>query len=542
MGVQPGALEAGLVPANKTTDTTKPVSTINAPSGTPTVGQAVTITGAASDVGGVVAAVEVSTDNGTSWHRANGDETWSYTFVPATGGSYAIRSRAVDDSVNLETPGAGRTLTVAGPAYAGVFTPTAKPVIDIARDPSSVELGVKIQPSVSGTIGGVRFYKGPGNTGTHTGTLWSSTGTQLATATFANESATGWQTVTFASPVSVTAGATYVASYHTSGGAYSADANFFTTSVTNGSITAPSSAAAGGNGVFRYGAATVFPNQTFQNQNYWVDVLFSPGTVGPNQPPVAVNDSGFTTPRGTPTTIPTSALLANDTDPNGDSLTVSSVANATNGSAVLNANSTITFTPTASYTGPASFSYTVSDGHSGTASANVSLTVTPPGTAVSLFSPTSAPAAAANDASQVELGMKFQASTAGTISGLRYYREPGDAGTHTGTLWSSTGTQLATATFTGETASGWQTVNFANPVSITSGTTYVASYHSNGFYGANSNYFGAAVTNGPLTAPSSASSGGNGVYQLWHPRLPEPVVPGFELLGGCLVQPGGGNA
>ena len=211
MGVQPGTLEAGLVPANKTTDTTKPVSTINAPSGTPTVGQAVTITGAASDVGGVVAAVEVSTDSGTSWHRANGDETWSYTFVPATGGSYTIRSRAVDDSVNLSDDTRGRTLTVAGPAYAGVFTPTAKPVIDIARDPSSVELGVEIQPSVSGTIGGVRFYKGPGNTGTHTGTLWSSTGTQLATATFANESATGWQTVTFASPISVTAGATYVA-------------------------------------------------------------------------------------------------------------------------------------------------------------------------------------------------------------------------------------------------------------------------------------------------------------------------------------------
>ena len=241
--------------------------------------------------------------------------------------------------------------------------------------------------------------------------------------------------------------------------------------------------------------------------------MFNPAAATPNQPPVAVNDSGFATARNTAATIQTSALLANDTDPNGDALTVASVGNPTNGTVALNSNKTVTFTPAANYTGAAGFSYTASDGRGGVSSATVSLTVTAPSTAVSLFSQTATPAVtSANDPAAVELGMKFTASSGGTISGIRYYKGPQDAGTHTGTLWSSTGTQLARATFTSETASGWQTVNFASPVAITAGTTYVASYHSNGFYAADSNYFASAISNGPLTAPASDASGGNGVY------------------------------
>ena len=49
-------------------------------------------------------------------------------------------------------------------------------------------------------------------------------------------------------------------------------------------------------------------------------------------------------------------------------------------------------------------------------------------------------------------------------------------------------------------------------IAITAGATYVVSYHSNGNYSATGNGFAAPVTSGPLTAPSSASSGGNGLY------------------------------
>ena len=92
---------------------------------------------------------------------------------------------------------------------------------------SAVELGVKFRSDVAGTITGIRFYKASTNTGTHVGNLWSSTGTLLATATFANETASGWQQVNFSTPVAITANTVYVASYHTNVGHYSDNLNYF---------------------------------------------------------------------------------------------------------------------------------------------------------------------------------------------------------------------------------------------------------------------------------------------------------------------------
>src|SRR3954449_11593779 len=80
-----------------------------------------------------------------------------------------------------------------------------------ANDPIAVALGVKFTASANGEITGIRFYKGPSNTGTHVADLWSSTGTLLATATFTNETASGWQQVNFSTPVAITAGIAYVA-------------------------------------------------------------------------------------------------------------------------------------------------------------------------------------------------------------------------------------------------------------------------------------------------------------------------------------------
>ena len=144
-----------------------------------------------------------------------------------------------------------------------------------ANDSSAVELGVKFRPSANGFITGIRFYKGTGNTGTHVGKLWSNAGTLLATATFSNETATGWQQVDFASPVAVTANTVYVASYYAPVGRYAVNSNYFATGVTNGPLYALSNSESGGNGVYRYGTGGGFPNQTWQSANYWVDVVFS---------------------------------------------------------------------------------------------------------------------------------------------------------------------------------------------------------------------------------------------------------------------------
>jgi hypothetical protein len=114
----------------------------------------------------------------------------------------------------------------------------------------------------------------------------------------------------------------------------------------------------------------------------------------------------------------------------------------------------------------------------------------------------------------VEVGVKFRADVSGFIRGIRFYKASTNTGTHVGNLWTRTGTRLATATFTGETASGWQQVNFSNQVAITANTVYVASYHTNvGHYSGDENYFaGRGMDSPPLHALANGVSGVNGVY------------------------------
>jgi hypothetical protein len=149
----------------------------------------------------------------------------------------------------------------------------AVPGVLAADDGSAVTLGVKFQSDVDGFIAGVRFYKGPGNGGTHTGSLFSADGTRLATGTFTNESASGWQTLLFAQPVPVTAATTYVAAYFAPQGRYAVGTNVFANPVVRGPLQGLATSSSGGNGVFRYGS-DAFPTGTYNAANYWVDPLF----------------------------------------------------------------------------------------------------------------------------------------------------------------------------------------------------------------------------------------------------------------------------
>ncbi len=144
-----------------------------------------------------------------------------------------------------------------------------------ASDTGAVELGVKFRANVSGFVTGVRFYKGALNTGTHVANLWTSTGTLLATATFTNETASGWQQANFSTPVAISANTTYIVSYFAPGGEYAFDGNFFANAVTNGPLRALANGEDGGNGVYHYGAGSSFPSQSFNASNYWVDVVFT---------------------------------------------------------------------------------------------------------------------------------------------------------------------------------------------------------------------------------------------------------------------------
>ncbi|WP_405062378.1 DUF4082 domain-containing protein [Kribbella sp. NBC_01505] len=138
-----------------------------------------------------------------------------------------------------------------------------------ATEPTSLEMGVKFSSSKAGKVHGVRFFKGTHNTGTHTGSLWTEGGQKLASATFAGESGFGWQEVRFAQPVTIAAGTSYVISYGSAGG-FSATENGLATARANGSLITS------GPGIYALQSGQ-FPTLSFQNRNYFADVVFSEG-------------------------------------------------------------------------------------------------------------------------------------------------------------------------------------------------------------------------------------------------------------------------
>jgi uncharacterized delta-60 repeat protein/CSLREA domain-containing protein len=90
-----------------------------------------------------------------------------------------------------------------------------------------------------------------------------------------------------------------------------------------------------------------------------------------NHPPVAADD---TASAATDRWV-TVAVLANDSDPDGDPLTVQSVTSPAHGSVVINLDGTVTYTPALHYHGADSFTYTIADGLGGAATATVNLSV-----------------------------------------------------------------------------------------------------------------------------------------------------------------------
>jgi hypothetical protein len=521
------------------------------------------------------------------------------------------------------------------------------PAVPASTETRGTEVGLKFQSNVSGWVTGIRFYKGTGNTGTHTGSLWSITGTLLSRVTFTGESATGWQQMSLTTPVAITANTTYVVSYHTNVGRFAYTNNYFaTTSYSNGPLRAPVSSEVGGNGVYRFGGI-VFPT-TSNQRNFWVDVVFSttsPDTTPPilssftpsagaagvavnanvtatfNEAldPATVNGStielrnaanalvaaavSYNATTRTATLDPTASLAggavytarirggsadprvkdvagnalaadatwifttaASDTTPptvasftpgagatsvsvdanmtatfsealdvatvSGSTVELRNAANALLAATVSYnaATQTVTVDPTTSLTAGAVYTVRVRGGSvdprvkdvAGNAlAADVSWSFTtatgqPGPTSYSLWSNTTTPAVPMDsDGSSVELGVKFQSDLNGVITGLRFYKGAANTGVHVGNLWTSAGALLASVTFTGETASGWQQMSLPTPVAINANTTYVASYHTNvGRYSADNNYFAStAVVNGPLRAPTSGAVGGNGVYR-----------------------------
>ena len=278
----------GVVSATASSDTTAPTSTITSlvPGAVIEFGVPITISGTASDAGGgAVGAVEVSLD-GATWHRASGTGSWTYTWTPNVVGPITIRSRATDDSGNIEQPSTGVAATVYRLCPCSIWDSTATPAVASNNDPQGVELGVRFRSDNAGYIKGIRFYKGPSNIGPHTGKLWTTTGALLASAPFSAETASGWQEIRFATPVAIAANTVYVASYYTASGYYALTNPYFTSQVYRPPLTALADGDGGGDGVYQYGGGG-FPTSTYNASNYWVDVVFDSNAGSTSGPTLA---------------------------------------------------------------------------------------------------------------------------------------------------------------------------------------------------------------------------------------------------------------
>jgi hypothetical protein len=417
-----------------------------------------------------------------------------------------------------------RILTLKSPSQPDpttIFSPSATPAyVYVGSGP--VEMGVKFRSDLDGTIAGIRFYKAPDDTGSHTGSLWSSTGTLLATGTFSGETASGWQQLNFSTPVAIAANTTYVASYH-SGGSYEFSLyDFLYTGVDNPPLHALKDGADGPNGLYVYGPGGIFPTQTYLSSNYWVDVVFAAGALaGTPQAITALSGTPQSAAVRTSFALPLQAKVTDTSSNPLANVSVTFTAPASGPSASFSGSSTASAITNAAgiATSPSpiananSGTYTVTASTPGLPPASFTLTNSPALAATTIFSPSATPAYVYVGSSPVEMGVKFRSDLNGTIAGIRFYKVLGDTGSHTGSLWSSTGTLLATGSFSGETASGWQQLNFSTPVAIAANTTYVASYHSGGSYGFSLyDFLYTGVDNPPLHALKDGADGPNGLY------------------------------
>lgn len=476
--------------------------------------------------------------------------------------------RLVDPTPYLVGSGSAAASPTPTPTLSHLFAVAEVPSVADDGAVAPVEVGVRFRPKRDGQITALRFYKSALNTGTHVGSLWTLDGTRLASATFAAETASGWQEVSLSPPVEVTAHVTYVASYFAPVGHYAKDLNYFAGSGLDGAtLQAPSDLIVERNGVFDTSGVSAYPSgsNAGEDANYWVDVAFSsfPLSSDPNAasiwsdqavPGVAATVAAQARELGMKFRSDVAGYVTGARFYKSAGNTGVHIGNlwAADGTRLASADFTAEtatgwqqlafpdpvpvaagttylvsyFSPTGVFAGDDYFFNGLSrrngplvglesgtDGPNGVYQRDQSrfpdLTnlqtnywVDPVFTQAAPPSPASAsfweqqatPQIPDVDASPVALGLKFRPRVNGTITGVRFYKSPGNTGVHVGKLWTDAGVLLTSETFTAETASGWQTVLFSTPQPVVAGTDYVASYACpNGHFSASRGYFHTAM-------------------------------------------------
>lgn len=120
-----------------------------------------------------------------------------------------------------------------------------------------------------------------------------------------------------------------------------------------------------------YPISAIATNNALSSRTATISATYVVNAASANHAPALVADNA-TTATNTTVVIP---VLANDSDPDGNPLTVTSVTQGASGTATINSNNTVTYTPNRRFSGSDTFSYSVSDGRGGSATAVVSVTV-----------------------------------------------------------------------------------------------------------------------------------------------------------------------
>ena len=268
-----------------------------------------TISGTATDAGGgVVAGVEVSTDGGTTWHpvttmsAANTSVTWSYSWIAHGNPTTTIKSRAVDDSGNLEKPGTGRhgqrelpLLDLGNQRHADDHR-FGRPGIDRGgRQVQDRHLRLRHRdPLLQGQHQHRHAYRQPVDRDRPAAGqrhLHQRIGLRLAAGELLPAGAAGQRTPPTSRPTSRPRGTTprTAAYFYT---IPPMGTNPTITNVDSPPLHALRNTNGVVNGVYSYAGSSTFPTSSTNASNYWVDPVFSPETF--NTPPGQVGNVNAT--------------------------------------------------------------------------------------------------------------------------------------------------------------------------------------------------------------------------------------------------------